>query len=75
MIKITENGVLFDFTEEEIIDSMKAMKRALSILKNEPAQENDAVTKAIQTAFEVMTAYWCMNFGEDDDNEIDMQKL
>ena len=66
MVKNCVDYVEFVINGEELIESIALLKDMHDYLLGLDDQEGKAeTTKAVKTAVEVMSAYWCEKFGDD----------
>ena len=65
MMKNNDGSVHIDLTGEEILDSMAHVKAMRDFCKELPEGGAAETVKALQTAFEVMMAYYGQNYGEE----------
>lgn len=69
MMTKEKDGYHFDFTSDEIIDSMAQVKALRDFCKTLPEDGAKETVKALQIAFEVMMVYWAINYGEEKEEE------
>lgn len=71
MITKTETGYDISITDNDLVESIGLLKELRKFFGELPKEEGRQETiKALTTAIETMTAFYCEKFGEDETDEI-----
>ena len=68
MIEIKDDVVTISIGEEDIVASLALLQEMLEFCKARMAKGHAETEKALNVAVEVMSAFWCEKFGEEEND-------
>lgn len=69
MIEIKEDVANTSISEDDIVESIALLQDMLEFVKTQKEKGHAETEKALTVAVEVMSAFWCEKFGEEENDD------
>ena len=69
MTEIKEDVVSISISEDDIVESISLLTDMLEFVKTRHEAGHAETEKALNVAVEVMSAFWCEKFGEEENDD------